>query len=198
MMRNPTISRNIAAGIRLSVMTLLIALSLLLINPVAAAEPTYSEDEVVQAIEEFFGTGAEGIAKVVSKVFKEHGEPQAIIVGEEASAAIGIGARYGKGTLQTKSGVNQPLYWQGPSIGVDFGANATKVYALIYNMPDSNQIFKRYPGVEGSLYFVGGVGVTYMELEGTVVAPIRFGAGWRQGISVGYINFSRKKRINPF
>lgn len=198
MMRIPTISKNIAVSFRLTVMTLLIVLSLVLINPVTAAEPVYSEDEVVQAIEEFFGTGAEGIAKVVRKVFKEQGQPQAIIVGEEASAAIGIGARYGKGTLQTKSGVNQALYWQGPSVGIDFGANATKVYALIYNIPDSNQIFKRYPAVEGSLYFVGGVGVSYMELEGTVIAPIRFGAGWRQGVSIGYINFSRKKRLNPF
>lgn len=159
---------------------------------------TYEEDEVVAAIEGFFGEGAEGIASVVRKIFAEQGEPNAIIVGEEASASIGIGARYGQGILQSKIADEQQVFWQGPSIGVDIGANATKVFTLIYGLESAESLYRRYPGVEGSLYFVGGVGVTYLEAGGTVVAPIRFGAGWRQGVNIGYINYSKKKRLLPF
>ena len=154
---------------------------------------------MTKAAEEFFGTGAKGLADVLAKIFKEKGEPMAIIRGEEAGGAIGVGVRYGHGQLAYKgSSAGTRVYWQGPSLGFDIGANAVKVFVLVYNLPTTDALYQRYPGVEGSLYFVGGFGVNYVQNDKTVLAPVRFGVGWRQGIGVGYMHFTRKKRYNPF
>ena len=153
---------------------------------------------MIQAANQFFKNGAEDLGKVLSKVLKEKGQPVAIIRGQEGGGAIGIGLRYGLGELAYKGGAGRKLYWQGPSIGFDIGANAVKVFALVYNLPSAEKLFQRFPGVEGSLYFVGGFGMNYVQSDGIVIAPVRFGVGWRQGIDVGYLNFSPKKRINPF
>ena len=118
--------------------------------------------------------------------------------GEEASGAIGVGLRYGHGELLLKAGGGRRVYWQGPSLGFDVGGNASKVFMLVYKLPNAQALMQRFPGVEGSLYFVGGFGVTYLQSGGVTVAPVRFGAGWRQGLSLGYLNFSPKKRYNPF
>jgi len=169
--------------------------------PVLAGEKpspeTYSNDEVLREIEQFFGESAEGISEIVSKAFDDHGRPNAYIAGNEAGGAIGVGLRYGEGTLKTKSGITKPVYWQGPSIGFDLGANASKVFALTYNLPDTHALYQRYPGVEGSVYFVGGVGMNYLQDGDTVIAPIRLGAGWRQGVNIGYMHFTRDKTLNP-
>ena len=167
-------------------------------TPPAAAHGSYSDDEVIQAANQFFKNGAEDLGKVLSKVLKEKGQPVAIIRGQEGGGAIGVGLRYGHGELAYKGGAGRRLYWQGPSIGFDVGANAVKVFALVYNLPSAEKLFQRFPGVEGSLYFVGGFGMNYVQSDGIVIAPVRFGVGWRQGIDVGYLNFSPKKRINPF
>src|SRR5262245_10398705 len=159
---------------------------------------TYNQTETLAEAQEFFGDGAKGIADVIAKAFKEQGEPNAIIKGEEAGGAVAVGLRYGKGTLQTTSGVSMPIYWQGPSIGFDIGGNAAKTFVLIYKLDNTEKLFQRYPGVEGSLYFVGGVGVNYAKSGDVTVAPIRFGVGWRQGASVGYMHFTREKSYNPF
>jgi hypothetical protein len=160
---------------------------------------TYNQEEVLKAAEDFFGTGAKGLATVIEKAFKEKGEPVAIIRGEEAGGAIGVGLRYGHGRLMYKgAGDGMRVYWQGPSIGFDFGANGAKVFVLVYNLPSTDALFQRYPGVEGSLYFVGGFGLNYVQSDKTILAPVRFGLGWRQGASVGYMHFTRKKRYNPF
>jgi hypothetical protein len=135
---------------------------------------------------------------VLEKVLKEKGHPVAIIRGEEAGGAIGVGVRYGRGELIYKGGVARKVYWQGPSIGFDAGANAVKTFILVYDLPSAEALFKRYPGVEGSLYFIGGFGVNYLQRGAVALAPVRFGVGWRQGISLSYINFSRTKRYNPF
>lgn len=166
--------------------------------PPAASHATYSDDEVTRAANDFFKNGAQDLGKVLQKVLKEKGQPVAIIRGEEVGGAIGVGVRYGHGELVYKGGGGQKVYWQGPSIGFDLGANAVKVFALVYGLPTSERLFRRFPGIEGSLYFVGGFGVNYVQSEGTVIAPVRLGVGWRQGLSVGYMNFSPKKRINPF
>jgi hypothetical protein len=163
-----------------------------------AKHETYSDDEVVKAASEFFATGAKGLSDVLAKVLKERGRPMAFIRGEEAGGAIGVGLRYGHGELLYKGGGGQKVYWQGPSLGFDFGANAVKVFVLVYDLPNTGALFQRYPGVEGSLYFVGGFGVNYVQTDGITLAPVRFGVGWRQGIGVGYMHFSRTKRINPF
>ena len=167
--------------------------------PVAlAAQDTYSDDEVVKAANTFFANGAKELSDVLGKVLKEKGRPVAIIKGEEAGGAIGVGLRYGQGELEFKGGGARKVYWQGPSIGFDLGANAVKVFALVYNLPSADKLFRRYPGVDGSLYFVGGFGVNYVQAGKTSIAPVRFGVGWRQGINVGYMKFTDKKKLNPF
>ncbi len=164
----------------------------------AADREAYSDDEVAKAASEFFSTGAKDLSQVLEKVLKEKGHPVAIIRGEEAGGAIGVGVRYGRGELVYKGAAATKVYWQGPSIGFDAGANAVKTFILVYDLPDAGQLFKRFPGVEGSLYFVGGFGVNYLQRGHTALAPVRFGVGWRQGIALSYINFSREKRLNPF
>lgn len=159
---------------------------------------TYTEAEVVKETKEFFGKGAEGIADVIAKAFREQGEPVGYIKGEEGGGAIGVGVRYGKGKLHMRNGVTRDVYWQGPSVGFDVGGNAAKAMILIYSLDDVEKLFQRYPGVEGSLYFVGGVGLNYARSEGTTIAPVRFGVGWRQGANVGYIHFTKEKSLNPF
>jgi hypothetical protein len=165
--------------------------------PASAHEP-YSDDEVAKAASSFFSTGAKDLSQVLEKVLKEKGHPIAIIRGEEAGGAIGIGVRYGRGELVYKGGASRKIFWQGPSIGFDAGANAVKTFILVYDLPRADALYKRFPGVEGSLYFVGGFGVNYLQRDGIALAPVRFGVGWRQGISLSYINFSSIKRYNPF
>lgn len=164
----------------------------------AEGEETYTQNEILQEIEHFFGAGAEGLAKVVEKTFADQGRPNAYIEGEEAAAALGIGLRYGRGDLHTKAGASDKLYWQGPSIGFDAGVDVAKVFILVYHLPGVDKMYQRYPGVEGSLYFIGGVGVNYLQSGQVVVAPIRFGAGWRQGVSAGYMHFTREASVIPF
>lgn len=166
--------------------------------PAAAAHGTYSDEEIAKAANDFFATGAKGLSDVLQKVLKEKGQPVAYIRGEEAGGAVTVGVRYGHGELVFKNGPSRKVYWQGPSLGFDVGANAVKVFVLVYNLPNTEALFQRFPGVEGSLYFVGGFGVNYVQSEGIALAPVRFGIGWRQGVSVSYMHFSREKRINPF
>jgi len=164
----------------------------------AADESTYDKNAILRDAEGYFGKGAKGLAEVIEKVFKDHGRPNGYIVGEETSGAIGFGLRYGYGTLKMKYGAERKVYWQGPSIGLDVGANASKAFVLVYNLPSANTIFQRFPGVDGSLYLVAGIGVTYVRSENIVLAPIRVGVGWRAGASVGYMHFTRQKSWNPF
>lgn len=163
----------------------------------AAPSSTYSDDEVARSASEFFSTGAQDLSGVIAKVLKDKGRPVAIIRGEEAGGALGVGVRYGRGELVFKGAAARKVYWQGPSIGFDAGANAVKAFILVYDLPNTEALFQRFPGVEGSLYFVGGFGVNYLQRGAVALAPVRFGVGWRQGISLSYINFSRSLRYNP-
>lgn len=163
-----------------------------------ASDDTYNQQEMLHDANQFFGQGAAGIAKVIEKAFREKGRPNAYITGDEESGAIGIGVRYGNGILHMKNGASRKVYWQGPSIGFDLGANASKVFVLVYHLPNVQTIFQRFPGVSGSLYFVAGVGINYAQSGNVILAPIRLGVGWRQGANVGYMHFTRKKSWNPF
>jgi hypothetical protein len=163
----------------------------------AAQHDTYNDEEVAKAASDFFATGAKELSDVLAKVLKEKGHPAAIIRGEQAGGAIGVGVRYGRGELIYKGAQGQKVYWQGPSIGFDIGANAVKTLILVYDLPNTAALYKRFPGVEGSLYFVGGFGVNYVQRDGVALAPVRFGVGWRQGIALSYMNFSRQARANP-
>lgn len=161
-------------------------------------DATYDEDSILKAATDFFGQTTEGLAKVIEKAFKDQGRPNAYIKGEEAGAAITVGLRYGDGELLMKGGGAARVYWAGPSIGFDLGANASKVFTLVYHLPQVSAIYQRFPGVDGSLYYIGGAGINYQRLKGITLAPIRLGVGLRAGASVGYIHYRREKTINPF
>jgi hypothetical protein len=156
------------------------------------------QDSILKDAADFFGQSTEGLAKVIEKAFKDHGRPNGYIKGEEASGAITVGLRYGNGTLQMKSGPTRKVYWSGPSIGFDLGANASKVFVLVYHLPNTEKIFMRFPAVDGSLYYVGGAGINYQQRDKIILAPIRLGVGLRAGASIGYMHYTKKKTINPF
>jgi hypothetical protein len=158
---------------------------------------TYDEATTLQAAVDFFGQTTEGLAQVVAKAFREQGRPNGYLRGEEVAAAVTAGVRYGEGELVMKTGANRKVYWTGPSVGFDLGANASKVFVLVYGLPDTGAIFKRYPGVDGSLYYVGGVGLNYQHVDGVTLAPIRLGVGLRAGASVGYTHYRPQKSLNP-
>lgn len=168
-----------------------------LVRAADASDQTYDQDSVLKAATDFFGNTAEGLGKVIERAFREQGRPNGFIRGQEAGAALTVGLRYGDGELTLKSGAPTKVYWAGPSVGLDVGANASKVFVLVYHLPDVDAIFRRYPGVEGSLYYIGGVGINYQRLDGVTLAPIRLGVGLRSGASVGYMHYRRQKSLNP-
>ena len=159
----------------------------------------YSRDEILQAGSNFLGVTVEALGGALERIFADYGDhPTAYIAGEEASGAIGVCLRYGKGSLYMKDETDPDvIYWQGPSIGFDTGANASRVFTLVYNLKEPIFMYRRFPGVEGSAYFIGGLGITYQRAEGIVLAPIRAGLGFRLGANVGYMSFSKKRRILP-
>ena len=161
-------------------------------------DDTYDKDSIFKEAEGLFGKGSEGLAKVIEKAFAEQGRPNGYVRGEEASGAITVGLRYGEGTLHMKKSKPRKVFWQGPSIGFDFGGNLSKVFVLVYHLPRPESIFTRFPGVDGSLYYVGGVGMNYQRRNRVVLAPIRLGVGLRAGASVGYMHYTARKTINPF
>lgn len=166
---------------------------------VASAQgDTYKEDDLIGAAEGVFGKGAEGVARLIQDLLKKQGEPNAYIVGREAGGAFIVGARYGSGTLYHRVEGQKPVYWTGPSVGFDAGANAGNTFVLVYNLFDSEELYKRYPAGEGQLYAVGGMNVSYMRRGDVVLIPIRVGAGLRAGINAGYMRFSKKQRWVPF
>jgi len=164
----------------------------------AAVNSTYAQDDVLSAAEGVFGKGAEGLGKLIEKVFAEQGRPNGYIAGREAGGAIIVGVRYGSGTLFHKVEGQMPIYWTGPSLGFDLGANGSKSFVLVYNLYDTADIFRRYPAVEGTAYIVGGFTATYLRRGDVVLIPIRLGVGWRLGVNVGYMNFTRKSKTLPF
>lgn len=163
-----------------------------------ADQDTYDQDSILKDAADFFGHSTEGLAKVIEKAFKEHGRPNGYIKGQEASGAITVGLRYGDGTLKLKKGTTRKVYWQGPSIGFDLGANVSKVFVLVYHLPGTEKIFQRFPAVDGSLYYVGGVGINYQQRDKIILAPIRLGVGLRAGASIGYMHYTKTKTLNPF
>jgi hypothetical protein len=166
--------------------------------PARTRAETYSRNEIINQTSSIFGVTSEAAAGIVEKVFKDQGEPTAYIAGEEGSAAFIGGLRYGKGLLYMKGMAPMQVYWAGPSIGFDWGGNASRVFTLCYDMQVPEMIFRRFPGVDGSAYLVGGLGVNYQRADDITLAPIRTGLGLRLGANVGYLSYSRKKRIIPF
>ncbi len=166
--------------------------------PATESEPKYSEEEIYAAASEFFGETAEGLAEVIHRIFAENGEPNAYIQGEEGSGAMVVGARYGDGTLVMKAGPTAKVYWQGPSAGWDFGGDAAKTFTLVYNLPNKDAIYQRFPGVTGSAFFIGGIGANYQQRGDIILVPMRAGVGLRLGANVGYLNYTRQRDWLPF
>ena len=166
--------------------------------PPPGKTPTYTEDEIVGSVSDFLGVTAENAGGAVERIFAKNGRPTAYIAGEEGSGAFAIGARYGRGLLYMKGRQPVEVFWQGPSLGWDFGGNASRVFTLCYNLDDPQVIFQRFPGVEGSAYFIGGLGVNYQRAENVTLAPIRAGVGFRLGANVGYLAYTRKRNLLPF
>jgi hypothetical protein len=163
-----------------------------------AVPPTYAEEDVLGAAEDVFGKGAEGLAEIVRRSFKEHGQPNAYIVGREAGGAIIFGLRYGSGTLYHKVEGQMPVHWTGPSVGFDIGGDGSKTFALVYNLNNTEDLFRRYPAAEGKAYLIGGFAANYLQRDDVIIVPVKLGVGWRLGINAGYLKFSKKGKVLPF
>ena len=162
-----------------------------------AEAETYNESELVAAISTHLGVTSESAATAIERLFKERGQPVGYITGEEGGGALTIGARFGKGTLWMKDGTQEELYWQGPTLGFDAGADASKVFTLVYGLNDIDDIYRRFPGVDGSAYLVGGMAVNYQRTNDSTLAPVRTGVGLRLGANVGYTRYTRERAL-PF
>ncbi len=178
-------------------LALALAASLWAAPALAEDEQTYSQDELVQIASDFFGESTQLLARTIEKVFKDQGQPNGYIAGEEISGAVGVGLRYGQGKLHTKELEGRQVYWQGPSVGFDVGGNASKVFVLVYHLNDPERLFQRFPGVDGSLYFVAGFSVNYQQSGDIILAPIRTGVGLRAGANVGYLHYTKKQSWVP-
>ena len=171
--------------------------------PAAAPPPppstqTYAEEDVLGAAEGVFGKGAEGLAEIVRKTFKDRGQPNAYIVGREAGGAFIVGVRYGSGMLYHKVEGERKIHWTGPSVGFDIGGDGSKVFALVYNLNDTEDLYRRYPAAEGKAYLIGGFTANYLQRDNIVIVPIKLGVGWRLGLNGGYLKFSKKGKLLPF
>jgi hypothetical protein len=164
----------------------------------AAADSTSPRKDVFSAAEGVFGKGAEGLADLIEDLLRDRGDPSGYITGREAGGAFIAGVRYGSGTLHHQVEGDRAVYWTGPSVGFDFGADANKVFVLVYNLHDSERLFRRYPAAEGNAYVVGGFTASYLRRGDVVLIPVRLGVGARLGVNAGYMRFSQKNRWLPF
>lgn len=158
----------------------------------------FAPDQLVDSGHQFFGTVSRGLAQVVEEATRRWGQPNAYVLGQEASGAFVAGARYGEGSMYTRNAGDQRIYWQGPSLGFDAGADGARTMMLVYNLPAVEAIYRRFGGVDGSAYLVGGFGFTALTADDVVVVPIRSGIGARLGVNLGYLKFTHKSTWNPF
>jgi hypothetical protein len=138
------------------------------------------------------------LAGLVEDILRKQGEPTAYITGSEAGGAVVLGVRYGRGMLHHKLTGDQEVFWTGPSVGFDVGADASKVFVLVYNLEEGADLFTRFPAAEGNAFVVGGLNASYLRKGNTVLIPIRTGVGMRMGLNAGYMRFSKKNRWLPF
>ncbi len=194
---------------RLSILALTAALGLSTLASTVSAQTTnsvsrpqskdtYSSEEMVATGHQFFGKTTRGLAEAIEYVFRKQGEPSAYIVGEEGAGAFVGGLRYGEGTIYYKSGVKKHIFWQGPSVGFDFGGNGSRTLTLVYNSQSPEDLYTRFAGVEGTAYLVGGLGVNFQKKDDIIMAPIRTGVGARLGANIGYLKYSKRPTWNPF
>ena len=159
---------------------------------------TYSSNEILDSGHRFFGTVSRGLAQIVEKAVSQWGLPNGYVLGQEAGGAVTVGLRYGDGMLYTKNAGDLRVFWQGPSIGFDFGGEGARTMMLIYGLPATEAIYQRFVGIDGSAYFIGGFGMTALTANSIVVVPIRSGVGLRLGANIGYLKFTPQATWNPF
>jgi hypothetical protein len=176
----------------------LATISLVSVLRPAQAAGEYSIQEVVDAGHGFFGETSGALAKVIEQAFEQYGLPNGYILGQEGSGALIAGLTYGEGTLYTKNVGQHDVFWQGPSLGIDYGGNGTRTMMLVYDLPDVDTLYARYGGVSGSAYIVAGVGMTVLKSRDVILVPIRTGIGARLGVNVGYLKLTRTPTWNPF
>lgn len=175
------------------------AMAIVLAGPASAQQSNqYSMQEIVDAGHGFFGEASGGLAKVVERAFESYGLPNGYILGQEGSGAFVAGLTYGEGTLNTKNAGQHPVFWQGPSLGLDWGGQGSRTMMLVYNLPDVNALYDRFGGVSGSAYVIAGVGMQVNVNRDIVLVPIRTGVGARIGINAGYVKLTRQPTWNPF
>jgi hypothetical protein len=162
-----------------------------------AGESRFNSSEIINAGHNFFGTVSRGLAQIVERAVSTWGLPNGYVLGEEAGGAFVAGLRYGEGRLYTKNAGDLKVYWQGPSIGWDVGGEGARTMMLIYNLPNTAAIYERFGGIDGSAYFIGGLGMTALTANHVVLVPIRSGVGLRLGANVGYLKFTPKATWNP-
>lgn len=159
---------------------------------------TFRPGEIVESGHRFFGSVSRGLALTVEEAGRRWGEPNGYILGQEGGGAVVAGVRYGEGTLYTRNAGQRRIYWQGPSLGFDVGGDGARTMMLVYNLPNVRDLYRRFAGVDGSAYLVGGFGMTAVVNDRIIVVPIRSGVGARLGINVGYLKFTREPTWNPF
>jgi hypothetical protein len=186
--------RAFAAAVALALLTTLA------VPPAAAQQPrgTYRADELIAQGNRFFGDVSEGLASIIERAVSEYGLPNGYILGQEGSGAIIGGLRYGEGRLYTKNAGDHPVFWEGPSIGFDFGGNGDRVMMLVYNLPSVAAMYQRFPGVAGSAHVIAGFGMTVLSRADIYVVPIISGVGARLGVNFGYLKFTDHATWNPF
>lgn len=158
----------------------------------------YTNNDIILSGHRFFGSLSKGLAQIVEHATHDWGAPNGYILGEEAGGAFIGGVRYGEGRLYTRNAGDQRVFWQGPSVGFDAGGDGDRTMMLVYDLPAIGAIFQRFGGIDGSAYFVGGLGMTALAANGITVVPIRTGLGWRLGVNVGYLKFTPRQTWNPF
>jgi hypothetical protein len=159
---------------------------------------TYTTQETIEAGHRFFGSTSRGLALTIEQAVARWGQPNGYILGQEASGAFFGGLRYGEGVLYTRNAGQRPVFWQGPSLGFDVGGDGARTMMLVYNLPSTEALYRRFVGLDGSAYLVGGVGMTALMADEMVVVPIRTGVGARLGLNLGYLKFTAQPTWNPF
>jgi hypothetical protein len=168
------------------------------VSPPPNQQQNFTPGELVSAGQEFFGTVSRGLASVIETAVSRWGLPNGYVLGEEGGGAFFGGLRYGEGMLYTKNAGDLKVYWQGPSLGWDFGGDGARTMMLVYRLPATTAIYERFGGISGSAYFIGGFGMTALTANNTVLVPIRSGLGLRLGANVGYLKFTPQSTWNPF
>ena len=166
--------------------------------PREASPSVYRPEELTSAGHRFFGNVSRGLASVIERAVSQWGLPNGYVLGEEGSGAFVAGLRYGEGTLYTKNAGDLRVYWQGPSVGFDWGGDGARTMTLVYNLPATNAIYQRFAGIDGSAYIIGGFGMTALTANNIVLVPTRSGLGLRLGANIGYLKYTPRATWNPF